>query len=126
MKFWRDSSPTNSRWWSGRRAVRTNNRTSSFNKNSQIGKASWYGKKYHGRKTASGETYDMYKLTAAHRTLKFGTIVKVTNTSNGRSLSVKVNDRGPFVSGRIIDLSYAAAKKLDFINQGVANVLIEY
>jgi len=77
-----------------------------------IGIASYYGKKFHGRKTASGEIFDMYKLTAAHKTLPFGTRVLVTNIKNGRSVTVRINDRGPFMKGRIIDLSYEAARRI--------------
>jgi rare lipoprotein A len=84
----------------------------------QTGRASWYGKAHHGQKTASGDTYDMYKLTAAHRTLTFGTRVLVTHVDNGRSVEVLVNDRGPFVRGRIIDLSYAAAEQLGGLGAG--------
>jgi rare lipoprotein A len=91
----------------------------------QTGKASWYGKKYHGRRTANGERFDMYKLTAAHRKLPFGTIVRVTNLRNGRSVIVKINDRGPFVRGRIIDLSYAAARKIGIVEDGIARVKVE-
>jgi rare lipoprotein A len=88
----------------------------------ETGLASWYGGKFHGRTTASGEVYDMYALTAAHKTLPFGTVVEVTNLENGRSLRVRINDRGPFVDGRIIDLSYAAAKRLDMVRDGVVRV----
>ena len=91
----------------------------------QIGMASWYGKKYHGRPTASGEIFDMYKLTAAHKKLPLGTRVRVTNLKNRKSVVVKVNDRGPFVRGRIIDLSYAAAKKIGMIGDGIAKVRVE-
>jgi len=91
----------------------------------QIGYASWYGKKFHGRPTASGEIFNMYKLTAAHRTLPLGTYVKVTNLSNGKSVIVKINDRGPYVKGRIIDLSYMAAKKIGMVKKGVQKVKIE-
>ena len=84
----------------------------------QTGRASWYGKAHHGEKTASGDTYDMYKLTAAHRTLAFGTRVLVTRVDTGRSVEVLVNDRGPFVRGRIIDLSYAAAEQLGALAAG--------
>ena len=91
----------------------------------QVGYASWYGKKFQGRPTASGEIYNMYAYTAAHRTLPLGTYVKVTNLSNGKSVVVKINDRGPFVKGRIIDLSYAAAKKIGMVNKGVQKVRIE-
>ena len=87
--------------------------------------ASWYGGKFHGRHTASGEVYDMYKMTAAHRSLPFGTWLKVTNPQNQQAVKVKVNDRGPFIKGRDLDLSYAAAKKLDILPQGVAQVLVE-
>ncbi|RME35133.1 MAG: septal ring lytic transglycosylase RlpA family protein, partial [Deltaproteobacteria bacterium] len=82
------------------------------------GTASWYGPKFHGRKTSNGETFDMYALTAAHKTLPLGVSVRVTNLRNGRQVVVRVNDRGPFVAGRIIDLSYAAAKELDMIEAG--------
>ncbi len=93
-------------------------------KYSEVGYASWYGKKFHGRPTASGEIYDMYKLTAAHKKLPLGTYVKVTNLSNGKSVIVKINDRGPYVRGRIIDLSYAAAKKIGMVKKGVQKVKI--
>src|SRR5690606_3685928 len=80
------------------------------------GTASWYGGKFHGRKTANGETYDMHGLTAAHRYLPFGTEVVVTNQNNGKSVVVRINDRGPFVGNRIIDLSQAAANQIGMIN----------
>jgi rare lipoprotein A len=89
---------------------------------SESGVASYYAHKYHGRKTASGERFDMNDMTAAHKTLPFGTRVRVTNVSNGKSVTVRINDRGPFVKGRVIDLSLAAAKKLDMVNAGVAQV----
>lgn len=89
------------------------------------GIASWYGKKFHGRRTSSGEPYDMYKLTAAHRELPIPAYVLVTNLDNGRELVVRVNDRGPFARNRIIDLSYAAAQRLDMVDAGVAPVRIE-
>jgi rare lipoprotein A len=89
------------------------------------GIASWYGKQFHGRRTSSGETYDMYEMTAAHKTLPLPTYVKVTSQRNGRSIVVRVNDRGPFHSKRIIDLSYAAAVKLGIANSGTAPVSIE-
>lgn len=88
----------------------------------QRGKASWYGKKFHGRKTANGERYNMYGVTAAHKTLPLGTWVRVENLDNGRKLDIRLNDRGPFVHGRIIDLSYGAAKKLGVVGPGTANV----
>nr|WP_301334381.1 septal ring lytic transglycosylase RlpA family protein [Solimonas sp. SE-A11] len=89
------------------------------------GHASWYGKKFHGRKTANGEIYDMFKMTAAHKTLPLPSYVRVTNLSNGKSTIVRVNDRGPFHKDRIIDLSYAAAAKLEIINHGAVDVEIE-
>lgn len=88
------------------------------------GMASWYGEPFHGRKTASGEVYDMYKPSAAHKTLPLGTRVAVYNKQNGKSLEVRINDRGPFVAGRIIDLSYAAARELGVIGPGTAPVRI--
>lgn len=90
----------------------------------QVGIASWYGPKFHGRRTASGEVYDMHQLSAAHRTLPLGSWVQVTNLENGRSIQVRVNDRGPFVRGRIIDLSYAAAQSLGMVRQGLARVSV--
>lgn len=89
------------------------------------GKASWYGKKFHGYKTSSGELFDMYKMSAAHRTLPIPCYVRVTNLANGRTGIVKVNDRGPFHSDRIMDLSYAAAVKLDMLRTGTTEVKIE-
>ncbi|SNR83181.1 septal ring lytic transglycosylase RlpA family protein [Desulfurobacterium atlanticum] len=90
----------------------------------EIGIASWYGPNFHGKKTASGEVYNMYEMTAAHKSLPLGTYVKVINLENGKSVVVKINDRGPFVPGRIIDLSYAAAKKLGVVAKGTAKVKI--
>ncbi|AMX01909.1 septal ring lytic transglycosylase RlpA family protein [Microbulbifer thermotolerans] len=89
------------------------------------GHASWYGTKFHGRRTANGEVYNMYAMSAAHKTLPLPSYAKVTNLENGRSVIVRVNDRGPFVPGRIIDLSYTAAQKLGFIEKGVARVEVE-
>ena len=88
------------------------------------GLASWYGEPFHGRKTSSGEVYNMYGLSAAHKTLPLGISVQVTNLLNGKSIAITVNDRGPFVEGRILDLSYGAAKELDCIGQGVVPVKI--
>jgi rare lipoprotein A len=88
------------------------------------GKASWYGEAHHGKKTASGEPFDMHALTAAHRTLPFGTRVLVTNLANGRAVEVRINDRGPLVADRIIDLSYGAARALDAVGAGVFRVRI--
>ena len=92
---------------------------------SEEGYASWYGQKFHGHKTSNGEIYDMYSMTAAHKTLPLPSYVRVTNTSNGKTAIVRVNDRGPFHQGRVIDLSMAAAAKLDIIKQGTAPVTIE-
>lgn len=89
------------------------------------GKASWFGKDFHNKITASGLDYDMYTFTAAHRTLPLGTVVKVTDATNGKSVMVCVTDRGPYVKGRIIDLSYAAAQKLDLSKRGVGSVKLE-
>lgn len=89
------------------------------------GVASWYGRKFHGRPTSSGETYDMHRMTAAHKSLPLPTNVRVTNLANGRSVVVRVNDRGPFVKNRLIDLSYAAARELDMIGAGTALVEVE-
>ncbi|EZQ11480.1 MULTISPECIES: septal ring lytic transglycosylase RlpA family protein [unclassified Acinetobacter] len=92
---------------------------------SQTGVASWYGRQFHGRKTASGETFDMNALTAAHRSLPLNCYIRVTNKSNGKSVVVKVNDRGPFHGNRVVDLSYGAAKSLGITNAGTARVSIE-
>jgi len=89
------------------------------------GTASWYGGKFHGRRTANGETYNQHALTAAHRYLPFGTEVVVTNQNNGRSVVVRINDRGPFSGGRIIDLSHQAASQIGMINSGTARVTVE-
>jgi len=91
----------------------------------KYGKASWYGKPFHGRLTANGERYNMYSMTAAHRTYAMGTILKVTNLKNKRSVKVRINDRGPFYNTRNIDLSYGAARKLGMIHKGVGKVKIE-
>jgi len=89
------------------------------------GNASWYGEPFHGRRASNGEIYDMYKLTAAHRTLPFETMVRVTNMSNGKSTVVRITDRGPFVDNRIIDLSLAAAREVDSVGPGVVPVRVE-
>jgi rare lipoprotein A len=91
----------------------------------ETGKASYYGDRHHGRKTASGERFDQHALTAAHRSLPFGTRVRVTNLSNERSVVVRINDRGPFVRGRIIDVSRAAAERLGMLRAGVVPVRVE-
>ncbi len=90
----------------------------------ETGTGSWYGRDFHGKKTSSGETYNMYALTAAHKTLPMNTMLLVKNLENGRETVVRVNDRGPFVRGRIIDMSYAGAKKLGYADKGVARVRI--
>lgn len=92
---------------------------------SESGKASYYADKYQGKPTASGEIFDMHQFTAAHPRLKFGTLVKVTNTANNRTVLVRINDRGPFVAGRVIDLSLAAAEELQMVESGVASVKLE-
>lgn len=89
------------------------------------GIASWYGEDFHGRRTSNREIYDMFEMTAAHKTLPFGTRVMVTNMTNGRSVPVRINDRGPFVGERIIDLSYAAARMIDMIGPGTAPVRLD-
>lgn len=89
------------------------------------GNASWYGEPFNGRRASNGEVYDMYKLTAAHRTLPFDTMVRVTNLNNGKSTTVRITDRGPFVENRIIDLSLAAAREIDLVGPGVAPVRVE-
>ena len=92
----------------------------------KVGVASWYGEKFYGKKTANGETYNMYDMTAAHTTLPLPSVVKVTNLQNGKTVKVRVNDRGPFVGNRIIDLSKEAAKRLGFMNNGTAKVKVEF
>lgn len=91
----------------------------------QVGLASWYGPGFHGRLTASGERFDQNEFTAAHRRLPLGSEVKVTNLENGRSITVEINDRGPYVDGRVIDLSRAAARRLGMVEDGIAKVRIE-
>jgi rare lipoprotein A len=92
----------------------------------ETGLASWYGSRHHGKRTASGEIFNQDKFTAAHRTLPWGTRVKVTNLANGKSVEVRINDRGPFSKGRIIDLSRAAARSLGMVEQGITTVRIEW
>jgi rare lipoprotein A len=89
------------------------------------GNASWYGNPFHGRRASNGEVYDMYKLTAAHRTLPFETMVRVTNLNNGKSTTVRITDRGPFVENRIIDLSLAAAREIESVGPGIVPVRLE-
>jgi rare lipoprotein A len=90
-----------------------------------VGYASWYGDQFHGKKTASGERYDMYQFTAAHRTIPFGSNLRVINLDNQKSVVVRINDRGPFVRGRIIDLSLAAAREIGLVGTGTARVRLE-
>jgi len=100
---------------------------SKFDKKKTIyrGVSSYYGPNFHGKLTANGEVYDMYGLTAAHKEMPLNTVARVTNLDNGRSLILRINDRGPYIDGRILDCSYGAAKKLGFINEGTANVEIK-
>lgn len=111
---------------SKRAARKARNRavSGSYSGGGSSGMASWYGGRFHGRKTANGERYNMNAMTAAHKTLPFGTRVLVTNTRNGRSVQVRINDRGPFVRGRIIDLSRAAASQIGVTSSGVAPVRV--
>jgi len=104
---------------------RSNSDANTKTSNVQEGYASYYAEEFHGRKTANGEIYDMNAFTAAHRALPFGTKVKVQNTNNGKIVVVRINDRGPFKAGRIIDVSYAAAKQLEMIGLGTAWVRLE-
>jgi rare lipoprotein A len=91
----------------------------------QVGKASWYGKRFHGRKTANGESYDMFQMTAAHRNLPMGTRVRVTNLHNGKSVVLRINDRGPVRESRVIDTSYMAAEFLGFLERGIVRVRLD-
>jgi rare lipoprotein A len=91
----------------------------------QVGTASWYGPRFHGRKTANGEIFNQRALTAAHRKLPLGTFVRVTSLDTGRSVTVRINDRGPYIDGRIIDLSHAAARRLGIVRQGVGKVRVQ-
>ncbi len=106
-------------------SVTKNNKNSYSYKFYQKGTASWYGPGFNGKKTASGEKFDMNKFSAAHRKLPFGTKVRVTNLNNGKSVIVRINDRGPFKKGRVIDLSKKAAEQIGLIKSGVAPVKIE-
>ena len=110
----------NTTGWSRKQIESINNHP-----NTQIGIASYYGKKFHKKRTANGEIFNMYKVSAAHKSYPLGTKVRVTNLKNGKSIKLVINDRGPFVKGRIIDLSYKAARKLDFVNQGTVKVRID-
>jgi len=112
---------------SSRFASKKMNRKSTISRDGEVlvGYASYYADKFHGRKTANGEIFDMYDYTAAHRNLTFGTVLLVTNLENGRKVKVRVNDRGPYVAGRILDLSLQAAKDIGLIKNGVAKVNIK-
>ncbi|MDO4440659.1 MAG: septal ring lytic transglycosylase RlpA family protein [Moraxella sp.] len=99
--------------------------SNTVNKFKQTGLASWYGRQFHGRKTASGETFNMNAMTAAHRSLPLNCYIKVTNKDNGKSVIVKVNDRGPLQGDRVLDLSYGAAKVIGLTQRGTGNVIIE-
>ena len=103
------------------------NQKSEYNpkKKEYTGVSSYYGKAFHGKLTANGEVYDMYGLTAAHKTFPLNTICRVTNLANSKSLILRINDRGPYIDGRILDCSYGAAKKLDFLDDGLAEIKIE-
>jgi len=103
------------------------NKKKSFNTNKKTykGISSYYGPNFHGKLTANGEVFDMYGVTAAHKEIPLNTVARVTNLDNGKSLILRINDRGPYIDGRILDCSYGAAKKLDFLEQGTANVKID-
>ena len=103
------------------------NNKSPFDKSKKVfrGISSYYGPKFHGKLTANGEIFDMYGVSAAHKELPFNTVVRVTNEDNGKSLIIRINDRGPYISGRILDCSFGAAKKLGFVGEGTAPVKIE-
>jgi rare lipoprotein A (peptidoglycan hydrolase) len=108
-----------------KRLVLESRRKTERSKPYQVGTASWYGSYFHGRPTASGEPYNMYDLTAAHRKLPLGTWVRVTNLRNGRAVIVRINDRGPYVAPRIIDVSYSVARILEFKAQGLQRVRLD-
>tara|TARA_Y100000590_G_scaffold279321_1_gene313635 strand:+ start:443 stop:823 length:381 start_codon:yes stop_codon:yes gene_type:complete len=106
---------------------KTKSKKKKFDKSKKIfkGISSYYGPKFHGKLTANGEIFDMYGITAAHKEIPFNTIVRVTNENNGKTQIIRINDRGPYVDGRILDCSFGAAKKLGFVNEGTAPVKIE-
>ncbi len=105
--------------------IRNKNKKSTGFEKVQYGISSYYGPKFHGKPTANGEIFDMYKVSAAHRYLALGTLIKVTNLDNKKTLNMRINDRGPYVNNRILDCSYAAALKLGFVEQGTANIKLE-
>ena len=104
------------------RGSNKNNKNSTGMEKVQYGVSSYYGPKFHGKPTANGETFDMYKISAAHRYLPMGTIIQVRNLDNNKTLRMRINDRGPYVNNRVLDCSYAAALKLGFVEQGTANI----
>ena len=106
---------------------KTKSKKKKFDKSKKIfkGISSYYGPKFHGKLTANGEIFDMYGITAAHKEIPFNTIVRVTNENNGKTQIIRINDRGPYIDGRILDCSFGAAKKLGFVNEGTAPVKIE-
>ena len=106
---------------------KTKSKKKKFDKSKKVfkGISSYYGPKFHGKLTANGEIFDMYGITAAHKEIPFNTIVRVTNENNGKTQIIRINDRGPYVDGRILDCSFGAAKKLGFVNEGTAPVKIE-
>ena len=109
---------------SQKKAKKYNKKPTGFEK-VQYGISSYYGPKFHGKLTANGEIFDMYKVSAAHRYLAIGTLIKVTNLDNNKTLNMRINDRGPYVNNRILDCSYAAALKLGFVEKGTANIKLE-
>ena len=123
------------RYQSGKISIKTSqkkskgkkNGISSFDKSKKVfkGISSYYGPKFHGKLTANGEIFDMYGVSAAHKEMPFNTIVRVTNENNGKSHIIRINDRGPYIDGRILDCSFGAAKKLGFVSEGTAPVKIE-
>ena len=110
---------------SGSNNKKTKKSTKTNHKKQEIGISSYYGTQFHGKLTANGEVFDMYGVTAAHKTLPLGTVAKITNLENDKSIILRINDRGPYVNGRILDCSYGAALKLDFITSGTAKVKID-
>tara|TARA_B100001029_G_C14764185_1_gene287612 strand:- start:54 stop:596 length:543 start_codon:yes stop_codon:yes gene_type:complete len=112
---------------SPKKSKKNKSNTKTYNPKKTIykGMSSFYGPKFHGKLTANGEIFDMYGVTAAHKEFPFNTITRVTNENNGKSLIIRINDRGPYIDGRILDCSFGAAKKLGFVSEGVAPVKIE-
>ena len=117
---------TSSPRYSSKSSTSNNKKSKNVNhKKQQVGISSYYGEQFHGNLTANGEVYDMYGVTAAHKTLPLGTVAKITNLENGKSIILRINDRGPYVAGRILDCSYGAALKLDFVTKGTTKVKID-